>query len=145
MAAWMAVVFVASTDLGSEPHTSRFLVPLLRWLDPQISAAGIERGILLVRKAGHVTEYAILAVLVLRALHILQARPLARWSWSLAAGALAVSAAYGASDEIHQLFVPSRGPSVHDVLIDSSGAVLGLVLAFYWRRTRAEAANAGIS
>jgi VanZ family protein len=34
------------------------------------------------------------------------------------------------SDEIHQIFVPGRGPLVTDVLIDSVAGVLGIVL-FY--------------
>jgi VanZ family protein len=134
MAIWMAVVFVMSTDFGSSDHSSRILVPLLRWFDPAVTQATIERAHFLVRKAGHVTEYAILALLVLRALRILSSNPPARWSWPLAALALAIAAAYGATDEIHQLFVPSRGPSLHDVMIDSSGAALGLLLAFLWKR-----------
>ena len=34
---------------------------------------------------------------------------------------------YAASDEIHQAFVPGRGPSVFDVLLDFCGAVTGTV------------------
>jgi VanZ family protein len=51
-------------------------------------------------------------------------------------------AIYAATDEFHQRFVRSRGPSVHDVLIDISGAVIGL-LAFWvfwrWRSKRISA------
>ena len=35
---------------------------------------------------------------------------------------------YAASDEFHQLFVPGRGASVKDVLIDSAGALIGTVV-----------------
>lgn len=135
MLVWMGVVFCFSTDFGSADHTSRILIPLLRWLDPSITADAIERVHLVVRKAGHVTEYAVLALLILRALRILRPQPVARWSWGLALAALAASAAYGATDEIHQLFVASRGPSIVDVGIDSCGAALGLLLAFVWSRS----------
>src|SRR4051794_20189590 len=64
MLAWMVVVFVASTDFGAESHTSRWLVPILRWFDPTLSHVAIERVHLIVRKAGHVTEYAVLAMLI---------------------------------------------------------------------------------
>ncbi|TFE27270.1 VanZ family protein [Cohnella luojiensis] len=37
---------------------------------------------------------------------------------------------YGVGDEIHQLFVPARGASIFDVMIDSSGACLGLIIFF---------------
>lgn len=33
---------------------------------------------------------------------------------------------YAISDELHQLFVPGRGAQVKDVVIDSSGAVVGI-------------------
>ncbi len=38
--------------------------------------------------------------------------------------------AFAAADEIHQAFVPGRGPAVFDVFIDSLGAFLALAL-FY--------------
>ena len=37
---------------------------------------------------------------------------------------------YSASDEIHQLFVEGRGGQITDVLIDSTGALLGVLLCF---------------
>ncbi len=41
----------------------------------------------------------------------------------------AVCLLYAASDEIHQLFVPGRSGEVRDVMIDFSGAVLGIALS----------------
>ena len=35
---------------------------------------------------------------------------------------------YAISDEIHQLFVPGRAGQVRDVLIDSAGSFLGIIL-----------------
>ena len=35
---------------------------------------------------------------------------------------------YAASDEFHQLFVPGRAGRVSDVLIDSSGVLLGIAI-----------------
>ena len=37
---------------------------------------------------------------------------------------------YAISDEFHQNFSANRGPAITDVLIDSSGAVLGIILFF---------------
>src|SRR5437773_43599 len=65
---WMAVIFLGSTDMLSAEHTSRFLVPFLRWIDPQISLAALNAIQLGIRKLGHLTEYAILAMLLWRAL-----------------------------------------------------------------------------
>lgn len=138
----MVVVFCMSTEIGSPTNSGQILERLLHWITPSISPAAFDRIHFLARKACHVTEYAVLAMLTLRALRILRPAPAARWSWSLAFVALGVSAAYGATDEIHQVFVASRGPSVHDVLIDSAGAALGLLLAFLWWRRREEEVEA---
>ena len=136
MVVWMVVVFTMSTEVGSSEHSGRMLYSVLRFIDPHMSFATMERVHFLARKMGHVTEYAVLAVLTLRALRVLGDVPVARWSWPIAFVALGMSAAYGATDEIHQLFVPTRGPSVHDVVIDSCGAAVGLALAFWWKRSR---------
>src|SRR5205085_11378558 len=65
---WMALIFLGSTDILSAEHTSRFLVPFLRWLDPQISLAALAQIQFAIRKLGHLIEYAILAMLFWRAL-----------------------------------------------------------------------------
>lgn len=38
---------------------------------------------------------------------------------------------YAASDEIHQLFIPGRSGEVRDVIIDFSGAALGIALSTF--------------
>ncbi len=44
---------------------------------------------------------------------------------------------YATADEIHQIFVPHRGASAYDVLIDSAGILLGIiVICFYNKRHR---------
>ena len=123
----MALIYTASGDLLSSEHTSRFLVPFLRWLMPDISGATIAQINILLRKGAHLAEYAILAVLLWRGF---------RWGrvgvrqslWPQAASALALAIAFAATDEWHQSFIASRGPSPVDVLIDSCGAALGLAL-----------------
>lgn len=122
-------MFFGSTDLMSSNHTSRFITPFLRWLDPGMSWPTIVRWNLLIRKAAHVTEYAILTGLLFRALH---------WSiagfWRRAAIALVPALIFAPLDEFHQSFVPSRGASPIDVLIDYSGAILGILIcrAIHW-------------
>ena len=67
------------------------------------------------------TEYAILAVLFYVWLGTWQFR---RGRRQLLA--VAMAAAYAASDEFHQLFVEGRAGRVSDVLIDSAGALAGV-------------------
>ena len=74
-------------------------------------------------KTGHGAAYAGLALLVLRALAG------AEWTGVTAApslAAVALAAAYGASDELHQLFVPGRTADLHDLRADATGAAVGV-------------------
>jgi len=75
----------------------------------------------ILRKCAHMTEYGILYLLSRRAFAQTTTLPP-----TLSAFIFAV--VYAASDEFHQSFVPTRGPSVRDVLIDSAGAYIALRL-----------------
>lgn len=116
----MIFIFLGSTDLLSAEHTSRFIGPFLRWFDPNISDATIGSIQLIVRKCGHLLEYAILSALLYRALGTSRDRPFAL--------AFILAALYAALDEFHQSFVASRTGSPWDVVVDCTGAVLGLLL-----------------
>ena len=70
-----------------------------------------------VRKAAHMSEYAVLALLIFQALTAFD-RKKNRGCMSLA---------YAATDEFHELFVPGIAGRVTDVLIDSAGAFLALL------------------
>ena len=73
---------------------------------------------LVLRKLAHAGEFAVLGALLLRALP--DELP-----------ALGLGIFYAASDELHQHFVEGRVGSPLDVLIDSVGVAIGVVL---WRR-----------
>lgn len=78
----------------------------------------------LVRKAAHMAEYGTLSVL----LYIW----IGQWEMSFlrrSGTAFFATTVYAATDEIHQLFVVGRAGRFSDVVIDSAGALLG-VLAF---------------
>lgn len=132
---WMAVIFTASTDLLSNQNTSRFIGPLLRWLKPGISEKTVRQVQWLVRKTGHLAEYAVLALLLHRALRGSRDQTARRdWCWATAARVMLLTTLYAATDEIHQGFVASRSASGWDVLIDSLGATVGLGVV--WLRGR---------
>lgn len=76
-------------------------------------------------KGIHFVEYAVLALLVLFALR----RSAPSWSVRLAAVvAWAVASVYGATDELHQAFVPGRHSSLYDWMADALGAAVALLL-----------------
>src|SRR5215216_4470060 len=65
---WLGVIFVGSTSVMSADHTSRYIVPFLLWLKPGMSPSAIWTILVVARKCAHVTEYAVLALLLWRAL-----------------------------------------------------------------------------
>jgi VanZ family protein len=123
--AWMIFIFIGSTDLLSAEHTSRFIGPFLRWFAPDISEAAVAAFQLVVRKCAHLTEYAILAALLFRALR--QSQPRVGRALSMS---FFIAAVYAGLDEFHQSYVASRTGSPWDVLIDCAGALAGVLI--YW-------------
>jgi VanZ family protein len=95
--AWAAVIFAFSSipDLGT----------------------GLGDWDLVLRKLAHVSEYAILGALLVRAT-------------GRAGLALALGTLYAVTDEVHQTFVPGRHGAPLDVAIDAAGVAIGVVL---WR------------
>jgi len=130
---WAAVIFLFSTDTFSSEHTSRIIDPLLRWLLPSISAAGLEFANHLIRKSAHFTEYFIFCILLYHGIRATR-RDSRSWHWSWALLAWFIAAFYSALDEVHQLYVPSRGPSPWDSLLDSTGAFFALLVLFVFYR-----------
>jgi VanZ family protein len=99
---WAAVIFLLSSRPGSDFPSLGFAV----------------------QKGFHVAEYALLALLLYRALSGLG------WSsWRASLGAWLLAVLYAASDEVHQLFVNTRNGSIVDVGIDAFGAILGIAFA----------------
>jgi len=79
---------------------------------------------IILRKGAHITEYGILAFLVWRAIfHSIKIDLSKTYAWSGA-----ISLLYAVSDEIHQIFVPTRHGSIYDILIDGLG--IGLMVCF---------------
>jgi VanZ family protein len=105
--AWAAVIFAFSS------------IPSL--------SSGLGTWDEVLRKGAHITEYAILGALLLRAV-------------GRVVPALLIGIAYAGTDELHQHFVSGRHSSPFDVAFDSCGLALGLMalLSIQSNRARAE-------
>lgn len=130
--AWAGLILVASSGLMSAEHTSRFIGPVLRWMIPEISAEHVATVQFYIRKAAHVTEYAVLALLLMRAL----GGEAKRLVTSHIFIALALTLLCAATDELHQSFVRSRTGSSFDVMLDLTGALIGVAAFVLLHRRR---------
>jgi VanZ family protein len=124
VAVWAAVISGFSTDWFSGEHTGGVLLPILHALLPRATPDELLALHQLIRKGAHLFEYTVLGGLLVRALREEGLRGAA-----LLAAAIAIGIAYAALDEFHQVFVPSRTASPHDVVVDAAGVIVGALLA----------------
>ena len=132
---WMSAIFTASADSHSYQHSSRFFEPFLHWLFPSMSQPTVDDIHEVFRKCCHLAEYSILALLLWRAF----SQPPGNWrEWSQikVRRVILIVMLYASTDEFHQAFVPTRTSRVTDVLIDTIGAVLGLLALWLLQRCR---------
>lgn len=83
-----------------------------------------------VKKAAHVFEYAVLTALAIRAYTLSVERPKRKqmiYIWLIVV-------LYAISDEVHQGFVPSRGPHIRDVIIDSIASLVTVLISIKYYR-----------
>lgn len=78
-----------------------------------------------IRKAAHMTEYAVFSVLVMLALIVDGIKGI-----RLPVIAAIIAVAFAATDELHQRYVPGRYGCVRDVLIDAAGSIIGLTIVY---------------
>lgn len=123
LVAWIGIIFFFSTDTFSSGHTSGLIVGVLKFLFPFLSPSQLVFWHGVCRKAGHITEYAILGFLAWRSFNI--------YPWSGLKSKLFAAAfvlAVALTDELHQLYVPSRTGSLVDVGYDFIGCLIVLML-----------------
>ncbi len=125
--AWLGFIFSNSLKTGMQSAdqseaAENFLIRILRYLD--MTKRTEDYASVIVRKAAHIFEFFVLFLLLVLALYLI-------WRSIKLATALSATAAFlcGCTDEYLQTF-SNRGASAKDVLIDSLGIVLGLVLVW---------------
>ena len=127
---WMGFIFFMSCENAEKSsntsgQTIRVVlsaVPEFEKQPEEVKINIIEKLEFIVRKSAHFIGYMILGILasglILQYENINKKYPLA----------FLICVIYAISDEIHQLFVPGRAGQIRDVLIDSAGSFLGIIL-----------------
>ncbi len=132
---WMSLLFFLSHQPATESGAlskgiTQMVVSFLEWIFPSLEV-NIEFFHSFVRKAAHFMGYFVLGLLVIHAVNRTGVRKDRRMLI-----ALLICVAYAIFDEIHQLFVPGRAGQVADVIIDSTGALAGILTYIAFSRLR---------
>ena len=78
----------------------------------------------LIRSIAHCLEFMGLSVLIFNAVYV---------TWFLKLTPIIAffgTVLYAITDEIHQIFVPGRAFQISDILVDSTGALIGVIASF---------------
>lgn len=125
---WMAVIFYFShqpADISKE-ESGKVLVMMNLMTEDDMDAEENSRTSLLqrfIRKTAHVTVFFILGILITISIRNTVFSELGTYIAAYIAGTL-----YGISDEVHQMFIPGRGPQLRDVFLDSVGVLIGVLI-----------------
>lgn len=115
---WLPVVLYAVLVFIHSSGPSPLQVDLFSWAD----------------KPAHFFVYSILGILLLRAM----GATLVNTSQGIVIlCSILLVALYGATDELHQYFVPERSADIYDFLADTTGAAAGIIC--YWKLTSSPA------
>ncbi len=128
---WMLVIFLFSNQNGEKSQkTSDGLIKNVVNIVYQINNKEltkekeeqlIESTSLIVRKMAHFTVYFILGIISYFTLKSYQVQNIIFYS-------ILICVLYACSDEIHQLFSAGRSGKILDVMIDTSGSILGIYI-----------------
>lgn len=133
---WMGFIFSMSCENAEESSNTSgqtikvvlSTVPEFEKQPEEVKVNIIEELQFIVRKSAHFIGYMILGILasglILQYENINKKYPLA----------FLICVIYAISDEIHQLFVPGRAGQVRDVLIDSAGSFLGIIIVMAFEK-----------
>lgn len=127
------MIFFFSTDSLSAGNTGGILITIVRWFIPDVSLETFQWIHFLVRKAAHLTVYAVLALLTFRAL---RSGSVVRWDRRWALYSFFVVSVYALLDEYHQSFTSARTGTPVDSFIDMTGGATALLLLWAWRKGR---------
>ena len=130
---WMILIFNLSSQIAEDSNrlstgVAGVIVKTIEMIAPK---ADIDPGRInhLVRKNAHFFAYFVLGLLTLATVNSNVGRGIK--SILLSFG---ICLLFAISDEVHQLFIPGRGGQVRDVIIDGSGAAIGLGIYLLFRR-----------
>lgn len=120
----MGIIFFLSAQNGEESSdlSGSFVTAILEWLRIDVDES-------VLRTFAHGLEFMGLSALLLNAVYT-------TWKTKYTPiFAFAGTVAYAITDEFHQIFVPGRAFQISDILVDSTGALVGTVVSLVILKT----------
>lgn len=130
---WMGIIFGFSADTGEESSRislqtgtaiCRIFVPGYQQMDTRKQETMAENIEYPLRKCAHAAEYMILGILLSLSAGKAEDQEKTRQRMAVC---MVIAVGYAASDELHQLWSAGRSCRITDVLIDSAGALAGIL------------------
>ena len=123
----MIFIFIMSHTNGNESsNQSNFIVKIVL----EFININHETLSFMIRKIAHMSEYAILLLFIYYGLY-----KTITYKYQLLISLL-ITFIYACSDEFHQLFIPGRSGQFIDILIDTSGALIMLLIIYLWQKRK---------
>ena len=116
----MAIIFWLSSKTADESAAQSSVI--VKWIINHFGKNSVTDFI--VRKLAHFSEYVGLCFLASNAIYQLSKRFIPLYSCAL-------TSFYAISDEFHQLFIPGRAGQIRDVCIDSTGALIMILIIYF--------------
>jgi VanZ family protein len=131
----MVMIFSLSSQVGDNSNNlskgiTIVIVNVIKKIAPNLNI-DVDHLNNIFRKTAHFLIYLILGILMLYAFKVNF-----KISLKLTIIAIIICIAYAGSDEIHQIYIQGRGAHLTDVLIDSSGSIVGILLYSLARQLR---------
>ncbi len=115
---WMIFIFIMSSfDADSSNNQSNLIVNVISNL---FNINNLDLLTLIIRKLAHFTEYFILGLLTYNCLRDYH-KPYYF--------GIIICIIYAISDEVHQIFIPGRSMRLLDIIIDSLGAIIAILVS----------------
>ena len=133
---WMGLIFSFSSDSGevSTKKSDGFIIRMVETiLRKDLSDEEKEKWtnylVVPVRKGAHLSVYLILGILIIS--FISEFRSI---DYKVILLAIFLSLLYACSDEIHQLLVPGRSGQISDIVLDTIGSGIGILIFTFIKR-----------
>ena len=132
---WMGLIFSFSNQTGtsSSSLSTKVLTRIAVTIDKDMTDEEIDEFVdkysFIIRKVAHLTIYFILGILA-----YINLREYMKVTPALVIYSIIFCLVYASTDEIHQLLVNGRSGNIYDVILDTCGSTLAILISYYSRR-----------